>query len=113
MNLTPIPLIVLNDTITYSKRLKSDRGNIFDNEIIIKNVRVDFDISSSSKYEIYQRNEKTTFKGMIFIDFKNSKPFIIPNVYDKIIFNNIDYIVSRCDILKPFGEVHHLEVYIK
>lgn len=114
MNLTPIPLNLLNDTLEYCERLDTARGNEFKEPLLIKNVRVDFGLTKKKMYvSVNNKFEAVSFRGIVFVDYKNSIPFFIPKLYDRIVFNNEYFTVADLVILKPYDEIHHIEIYLK
>ena len=103
-----IPLYMLNYDIKLYKRLDTQTENEYEEPILIKNVEFQNYIKESSN----NNGEIIYSKAEIFIDYVNSKPFIIPKIGDKIEFRNINYFVYEVRELELYGEMHHLEVFV-
>lgn len=106
LKIAPIPLNLLTAEILFYKRLDTERENEFEEPVLIKNCRVVF----GKQRNMQEWGEEDKYNLNIYLDYVNSKPFLIPNNGDKIKYSNLEYIINSVDIHRPFAEIHHIKV---
>ena len=110
-----IPLENLPDTILYYKRKITETNNEYEEPVVMKNVLLQLKKHNKQNYKTLDNREVFISNTLLFIDKENSKPFIIPQIEDKIVFDDEDFLVDM--LIKerdPYtGKLHHLEIELR
>lgn len=108
--LKPIPLKMLKHSVTLNTYVKKDNSD----EYVPKEINnVYFERYTK---RVYSNGIEELISGnVIYIDAKNSKPFNVEDWKEKsvVAFEEKNYKVTAVDVYDPYGEVHHLEVYVQ
>ncbi len=52
-------------------------------------------------------------KLVVYIDAKNSLPFVNPRPMDKVTYGGVDYLVRHCNEMYGTDGIHHVSVFLK
>jgi len=114
-----IPLENLPDSIIYYKRKFSETDTQYEEPVLIKNVLLQLKQQNKQMYKTFNNQEVFTSSTLLFVDKENSKPFLIPELEDKIIFKfeneEKEFIVDVVIIERePYNNaIHHLEIELR
>lgn len=110
IKLNSIPSNFLTDNTYYYQRRDTESETEFESPILIKKVKIQKKIDKEQDYSM----EILIFNFIIYVDFKFSFPFIIPNINDKFEILNgnkkTEMRVRGVEINSAFNRIHHVKV---